>query len=204
MTSPASSINANATGEFTPPEAADTRAFGFWLYIMSDLILFAALFATYAVLGRNYAGGPTGRELFHLPYVFTETMLLLLSSATYGLAMLAGHKGIKAAVLTWLSVTFALGLAFVAMEFNEFHHLILEGHGPQRSGFLSAYFTLVGTHGAHVAFGLLWIAVMAGQIALKGVTGAVRSRLMRLSIFWHFLDIVWVGVFTMVYLMGVI
>jgi cytochrome o ubiquinol oxidase subunit 3 len=197
-------MDATATGEFTPPEAADTRAFGFWLYIMSDLILFAALFATYAVLGRNYAGGPTGRELFHLPYVFGETMLLLLSSATYGLAMLTGRKGIKTAVLTWLTVTFALGLAFVAMEFNEFHHLILEGHGPQRSGFLSAYFTLVGTHGTHVTFGLLWIAIMAGQVAVKGLTGPVRSRLMRLSIFWHFLDIVWVGVFTMVYLMGVI
>jgi len=197
-------MDLTATSEYTSPVAADTRAFGFWLYIMSDLILFASLFATYAVLGRNYAGGPTGRELFHLPYVFTETMLLLLSSATYGLAMLAGHKGFKAAVLTWLAVTFALGLAFVAMEYNEFHHLILEGHGPQRSGFLSAYFTLVGTHGTHVTSGLLWIAVMAGQVAVKGLTGAVRSRLMRLSIFWHFLDIVWVGVFTMVYLIGVI
>jgi cytochrome o ubiquinol oxidase subunit 3 len=204
MTPPTLPMDVAAAGEPGPQDTADNRSFGFWLYIMSDLILFAALFATYAVLGRNYAGGPTGRELFHLPYVFGETMLLLLSSAAFGMAMLAGHKGLKTAVLTRLTVTFALGLAFVALEFNEFQHLILEGHGPQRSGFLSAYFTLVGTHGTHVAFGLLWIAVMAGQVALKGLTDPVRSRLMRLSIFWHFLDIVWIGVFTMVYLMGVI
>ena len=193
-----------AAGELGPQDTAGNRSFGFWLYIMSDLVLFAALFATYAVLGHNYAGGPTGRELFRLPYVFGETMLLLLSSAAFGMAMLAGHKDIKAAVLAWLTLTFALGLAFTAMEFNEFHHLILDGHGPQRSAFLSSYFTLVGTHGTHVTFGLLWIAVMAGQIAVKGLTGPVRSRLKRLSIFWHFLDIVWIGVFTIVYLMGVI
>jgi cytochrome o ubiquinol oxidase subunit III len=204
MTPPALSIDAAVTGELGPLEAADNRAFGFWLYIMSDLVLFAALFATYAVLGHNYAGGPTGRDLFHLRYVFGETLLLLVSSAAFGLAMLAGARGGRTRVLIWLAVTFVLGLAFVAMEFNEFHHLILDGHGPQRSAFLSSYFTLVGTHGTHVAFGLLWIVVMAGQVAFKGLTAPVRSRLMRLSIFWHLLDIVWVGVFTVVYLMGVI
>ena len=202
MTPPAMSMDATANGEFAPPDAAGIRTFGFWLYVMSDLVLFAALFATYAVLCRNYAGGPTGRELFDLPYVFGETMILLVSSATYGLAMLAGHKGARARVMAWLVITFLLGLAFIAMEFNEFHGLVLRGYGPQRSGFLSAYFTLVGTHGTHVAFGLLWIAVMLGQIAGKGLTPPVRSRLVRLSIFWHFLDIVWVGVFTIVYLMG--
>ena len=204
MTPPVLSMDDAATGEFGPHDTAAVRALGFWLYIMSDLVLFAALFATYAVLSRNYAGGPTGRELFDLPYVFAETMLLLLSSATFGLAMLAGHRGGKIRVMTWLGVTFVLGLAFIVMEINEFHGMIMDGHGPQRSGFLSAYFTLVGTHGAHVASGLLWIAVMAGQIALKGLTSPVQSRLMRLSIFWHFLDIVWVGVFTIVYLMGVV
>jgi cytochrome o ubiquinol oxidase subunit III len=203
MTPSAISMEAAAGGESGSPETAENRAFGFWLYIMSDLVLFAALFATYAVLGHNYAGGPTGKDLFHLPYVFAETMILLLSSATYGLAMLAATKVVRTQVLIWLAITFMLGLLFVTMEVNEFHRLILAGHGPQRSGFLSAYFTLVGTHGTHVAFGLLWIAVMAGQVVLKGLTGPVRSRLMRLSIFWHFLDIVWVGVFTMVYLMGV-
>ena len=188
-------------------EHTDTVAnqvFGFWIYIMSDLVLFAALFATYVVLGRNYAGGPTGRELFHLPYAFTETMLLLVSSATYGLAMLDVHKDKKERVFTWLMITFLLGLGFIAMEVNEFHQLILDGNGPQRSAFLSAFFTLVGTHGTHVAFGLIWIAVMLGQIAAKGLTPPVQSRLIRLSLFWHFLDIVWVGVFTIVYLMGTV
>ena len=179
------------------------QIFGFWLYILSDLVLFATLFATYAVLGRNYAGGPTGRELFDLPFVFGETLLLLFSSATYGLAVLAMHKQWRHQVLTWLFVTLLLGLGFVFMEFSEFRHLILDGNGPWRSAFLSAFFTLVGTHGAHVTVGLIWIAVMVGQLLTKGLTPPVQSRLMRLSIFWHFLDIVWVGVFTIVYLMGV-
>ncbi len=184
-------------------DSADMQIFGFWLYVLSDLVLFATLFATYAVLGRNYAGGPTGRELFDLPYVLGETMLLLVSSATYGMAVLAMQRQRRDIVLAWLLITLLLGTAFVCMEVNEFRHLILEGNGPSRSAFLSSFFTLVGTHGAHVTSGLIWIAAMMGQVAAKGLIPSVQSRLMRLSIFWHFLDIVWVGVFTIVYLMGV-
>jgi cytochrome o ubiquinol oxidase subunit 3 len=185
-------------------DAVGTAAFGFWIYIMSDCVLFAALFATFAVLGHNYAGGPTGKELFDLPYTFAETMFLLFSSVTYGFAMLAMHKYSKRQVIGWLVITFLLGLGFIVMELNEFHQMILEGNGPERSGFLSAFFTLVGTHGAHVSTGLLWMIVMMAQVASKGLTTPVQSRLMRLSMFWHFLDIVWIGVFTVVYLMGVL
>jgi cytochrome o ubiquinol oxidase subunit 3 len=195
--------DALADGQTGHGDTVADQVFGFWLYIMSDLILFATVFATYAVLGRNYAGGPTGRELFDLPYVFGETMLLLTSSATYGMAMLAMHRQRKDRILIWLAVTLLLGLGFVAMEVNEFRHMILAGHGPSRSAFLSSFFALVGTHGSHVAAGLVWIAVMMGQLVSKGLAPGVQSRLLRLSIFWHFLDIVWVGVFTMVYLMGV-
>ena len=170
---------------------------------MSDLALFSALFATHAVLGRNYAGGPTGKELFNLPYTFCETMFLLISSATCGLAMLAMHKKNKSRVKLWLAVTLCLGLGFITMEINEFYHMIREGNGPERSAFLSAFFALVGTHGTHVLFGLVWMAVMMGQVAVKGLTAPVQSRLIRLAMFWHFLDIIWIGLFTFVYLMGV-
>ncbi|MFZ0449792.1 MAG: cytochrome o ubiquinol oxidase subunit III [Desulfatiglandaceae bacterium] len=203
MTADTSTIDAVATGEFEHPDTIANQAFGFWLYIMSDLVLFAMIFATYAVLGHNYAGGPMGKDLFHLPYLFGETMLLLFSSATCGLALLAMHKDKRGLVMMWLTVTLLLGLGFITMEINEFHHMILDGNGPDRSGFLSAFFTLVGTHGAHVSFGLIWMAVMMGQVITKGLTLPVQSRLLRLSVFWHFLDIVWVGVFTIVYLMGV-
>jgi cytochrome o ubiquinol oxidase subunit III len=203
MTTDVSTIDSVLNGEFDHPDPVAIQAFGFWLYLMSDLILFAAIFATFAVVGRNYAGGPTGKDLFHLPYLFGETMLLLFSSGTYGLAMLAVHNGKKSFVILGLAVTFLLGLGFLAMEINEFHGLILDGNGPERSAFLSAFFTLVGAHGTHVTFGLIWMAVMMGQIVIKGLTTPVQSRLMRLSMFWHFLDIVWIGVFTIVYLMGV-
>lgn len=177
--------------------------FGFWLYIMTDCILFGSLFATFAVLSHSYAGGPGGKELFHLPYVFGETMFLLFSSLTYGMAMLSMQNNQAKAVMLWLSLTFLLGLGFIGMEINEFSHLIMEGNGPDRSGFLSAFFGLVGTHGTHVTFGLIWIATMIAQVGTKGLTTKVRSRLVRLSLFWHFLDIVWIGVFTVVYLLGV-
>jgi cytochrome o ubiquinol oxidase subunit III len=204
MTTDTSTIDGVSSGEFEHPDTIENQAFGFWIYIMSDLVLFGALFATYAVLGHNYAGGPTGKDLFHLPYAFGETMLLLFSSATYGLAVLAIHKNRKDLVLTWLFVTFLFGIGFLSMEINECHRMILDGSGPERSGFLSAFFTLVGTHGTHVFFGLIWMAVMMGQTIAKSLTPPVQSRLLRLSIFWHFLDIVWVGVFTIVYLMGVL
>ena len=203
MTTDASTLDSVYSGEFDRFDTVANQAFGFWLYLMTDLVLFASIFATFAVVGHNYAGGPTGKELFDLRYLFVETMLLLFSSATFGLAALAMHDDRKGLVLTWLVVTFLLGFGFIAMEINEFYHLILDGNGPQRSAFLSAFFTLVGTHGAHVAIGLIWMAVVMGQIDTKGLTTPVRSRLMRLGMFWHFLDIVWVGVFTIVYLLGV-
>ncbi len=166
--------------------------------------MFATLFATFVVLSNAYAGGPTGKELFDLPYLLGETLLLLFSSVAYGLVMLAVHDGQKKLVLIGLVVTLLLGLGFVSMEINEFRGMIAEGHGPDRSAFLSSFFTLVGTHGIHVAFGLIWMAVVIWQVAIKGLTSPVQSRLMRLSMFWHFLDIIWIGIFSIVYLMGVV
>jgi cytochrome o ubiquinol oxidase subunit 3 len=203
MASDASTSGTVYREEYEHPDTVANQAFGFWIYLMTDLILFAAIFATYAVLAHSYAGGPSGKDLFDLHYTFGETMLLLFSSATYGMAVLAMYQGRKNRVVVWLAVTFVLGLGFISMEINEFYHMILDGNGPQRSGFLSAFFTLVGTHGAHVSFGLIWMAVMVIQVISKGLTTPVQSRLMRLSMFWHFLDIVWIGVFTIVYLMGV-
>ena len=203
MTTDASTIGAAPNEEVEYPDTVAIQTFGFWLYLMSDLIIFSTLFATFAVLGRNYAGGPTGKELFDLPYLLGETLFLLFSSVTYGLVMLAVHDGKKKWVLIGLAVTFLLGLGFVSMEIHEFHRLIAAGFGPDRSAFLSSFFTLVGTHGAHVTFGLIWMAVMIGQVAVKGLTSPVQSRLMRLSMFWHFLDIIWIGIFSIVYLMGV-
>jgi cytochrome o ubiquinol oxidase subunit 3 len=196
-----------ATAHNEAVEYSDTAAiqtFGFWIYLMSDLIIFSTLFATFVVLGKNFAGGPTGKDLFDLPYLLGETLFLLFSSVTYGLVMLAVHEAKKKWVLIGLTVTFLLGLGFVCMEINEFRGLIAEGHGPDKSAFLSSFFTLVGTHGTHVTFGLIWMAVMMGQVAVKGLTSPVQSRLMRLSMFWHFLDIIWIGIFSIVYLMGVV
>lgn len=204
MTRDASAIDVISTGEMAQHDSLEIQTFGFWVYLMSDLILFSALFATFAVLRNNFAGGPTPKELFDLRYLFGETMFLLFSSATCGFTMLAVHGDRKKLVLAWLAVTFLLGLGFVLMEINEFHGMVIEGSGPQRSAFLSAFFTLVGTHGTHVTIGLIWMAVMIGQIMFKGLTAPVRSRLMRLSMFWHFLDVVWIGIFTIVYMMGVI
>ncbi|HEY2047716.1 MAG TPA: cytochrome o ubiquinol oxidase subunit III [Caulobacteraceae bacterium] len=177
---------------------------GFWVYLMSDCIIFGTLFATFGVLADSFAGGPTGRELFDLPYVGGETLLLLISSFTFGLAALNMHAGRKAGVLAWLAVTFLFGAGFIGMEVHEFAHLVAEGNGPGRSAFLSAYFTLVGTHGVHVTSGLIWMAVMMHQVWKFGLDGAVRRRITCLSLFWHFLDLVWICVFTFVYLRGAI
>lgn len=179
-----------------------TTLFGFWAYLMSDSVIFALLFAVYASMSRNYAGGPTGKELFDLSRVFQETLLLLSSTLTCGFAMLALSKNRKRWLLSWLLATFLFGLGFVLMEFNEFHSLIGRGAGPGRSGFLSAFFTLVGTHGLHVGIGLIWLSAMMAQVILKGLTLPVQSRLYRFSLFWHFLDLIWVGVFSIVYLLG--
>lgn len=185
-------------------DAGSTTLVGFWIYLMSDCVLFSGLFATYAVLAHQFAGGPTGRELFDLNFVAIETGLLLVSSLTYGLATLAMFKGNQAGLLRWLGVTFLLGATFLGMEIYEFQHMIAEGAGPQRSAFLSAFFTLVGTHGLHITSGLIWIGVLVAQVLRNGLTETNRTRVMCLSLFWHFLDIVWIGVFTLVYLMGVL
>jgi len=177
---------------------------GFWLYLMSDCLLFAVLFAVYAVLGRSVAGGPSAAELFELPVVAANTALLLFSSITYGFAMIAMQHGRQRHVLAWLAVTGLLGLGFLSLELTEFTHLIHEGAGPQRSAFLSSFFTLVGTHGLHVAFGTIWLATLMLQVRKLGLTAPNKRRLMCLSMFWHFLDVVWIGVFTFVYLMGVL
>jgi cytochrome o ubiquinol oxidase subunit 3 len=177
---------------------------GFWLYLMSDCLLFAVLFAVYAVLGRNYAAGPSGADLFDLKLVAMNTALLLFSSITYGFAMISMQHGRKKSVLTWLAITGVLGLGFLGLELYEFSHLIHQGAVPQRSAFLSAFFTLVGTHGLHVAFGTVWLVTLMVQVGKHGLIPENKRRLMCLSMFWHFLDVIWIAVFTFVYLMGVL
>lgn len=185
-------------------DAGGMKVFGFWVYLMSDLVIFGSLFATYAVLVGGTAGGPTAAEIFELPFILVETFLLLFSSFTYGMAVLAMNADRVGQVKAWLGITFLLGAAFVGMEIYEFQHLIHLGFGPDRSAFLSAFFTLVGTHGLHVTFGLIWILVMLMQLSTKGLNDMTRPRIMCLSLFWHFLDIVWICVFSFVYLMGVL
>ncbi|MFI5444606.1 cytochrome o ubiquinol oxidase subunit III [Polaromonas sp. UC242_47] len=181
---------------------ANGTLLGFWLYLMSDCLLFACLFACYAVLGRSYAAGPSGADLFDLPLVALNTSLLLLSSITYGFAMLEMQKNKQRAVLIWLAITGLLGAGFLGLEMYEFMHFIHEGAGPQRSAFLSSFFALVGTHGLHVFFGIIWLLTLMFQVKRHGLGAENRRRLMCLSMFWHFLDVVWIGVFTFVYLMG--
>ena len=192
--------------EFHAPEVDvyEEKELGFWLYLMSDAIIFALLFATYVVMAPNHAGGPTGKDVFDLSRTFAETMLLLCSSITFGFSTVAVRLGNQRVALNWLAVTFVLGAAFVALEISEFTGMYEQGAGPQRSGFLSAFFTLVGTHGLHVSMGLVWIVIMSIQVLLKGLTRPVASRLFRLGLFWHFLDIVWIGIFSIVYLPGVL
>jgi cytochrome o ubiquinol oxidase subunit 3 len=177
---------------------------GFWIYLMSDCLIFACLFATYAVLGRNYAGGKSGAELFELPTVALNTAFLLISSITYGFAMLAAQKRNVKVTQLWLVVTGIFGLCFLGLELTEFATLIHEGYGPARSGFLTSFFALVGTHGLHVTFGIVWIITLLFQLGKHGITPENYRRLSCLSMFWHFLDVVWIGVFTFVYLMGVL
>jgi cytochrome o ubiquinol oxidase subunit 3 len=189
--------------EHEHPEGASTML-GFWIYLMSDCLIFAVLFATYGVLGGNYAAGPAPKDLFELPLVALNTSMLLMSSITYGFAMLTMDKGQVRATQIWLAVTGLFGLAFIGIELSEFAHLIHDGAVPQRSAFLSSFFTLVGTHGLHVTCGLIWLVTLMIQVSQRGLIEANRRRLMCLSLFWHFLDVVWIGVFTFVYLMGML
>ena len=177
---------------------------GFWIYLMSDCLIFACLFATYCLLGRSYAAGPTGAGLFELPLVALNTAMLLFSSITYGFAMLQMQQNKLKGTMIWLAVTGLFGAVFLGLELYEFAHLIHEGAGPQRSAFLSAFFTLVGTHGLHVTFGIIWLVTLLVQLRKHGLIPENRRRLFCLSMFWHFLDVVWIGVFTFVYLMGVL
>ena len=202
MTSLAASPSADpSTAEV---DVFEEKALGFWLYLMSDAIIFALLFATYAVMAPNHAGGPTGKTLFSLDRAFAETMLLLCSSLTFGFASLSVRSGRRYLALAWLAVTFLLGAGFLALEIGEFAGMYMQGAGPQRRGFLSAFFTLVGTHGLHVTMGLIWIPILSLQALVKGLTAPVTSRLFRLGLFWHFLDIVWIGIFSIVYLPGIL
>ncbi len=189
----------------TTVQADDQKpVLGFWIYLMTDCVLFASLFATYAVLFRNTSGGPSGYQLFSLKNALTETLVLLTSSFTCGLAMLAAHKGKKRQTMAWFIVTFVLGVTFLILELTEFHHFIQMGDSWRRSGFLSAFFTLVGTHGLHITVGLFWMLVMLWRLARTGLGKATIRRLTMLSMFWHFLDIVWIFIFTIVYLRGMI
>jgi cytochrome o ubiquinol oxidase subunit 3 len=185
-------------------EAGGSTMLGFWLYLMSDCLIFAMLFACYGVYGASYAGGPRPSEIFELPLVAVNTSMLLLSSITYGFAMLAMEEGRKTGTLVWLAITGLFGAAFVGIELTEFAKLIAEGATPQRSAFLSSFFTLVSTHGLHVTMGLVWLVTLMVQVARGGLIAANKRRLMCLSLFWHFLDVIWIGVFTFVYLLGVL
>ncbi|MGP0172793.1 cytochrome o ubiquinol oxidase subunit III [Pseudomonas sp. NCHU5208] len=187
-------------------DTSGLKLFGFWVYLMTDLLIFATVFATFAVLSNAFAGGPTAKEMLGggLHLVLVETFALLFSSITYGMAMLATYRGDKDAVLRWLGITFLFGVSFISIELNEFHHLIHEGAGPQTSAYWSAFFTLVGTHGLHVSAGLLWMLVLMFQVGTRGLTDTNKTRVGLLSLFWHFLDVVWICVFTVVYLLGVL
>jgi cytochrome o ubiquinol oxidase subunit 3 len=182
----------------------DERAFGFWVYLMSDAVIFALLFATYTVMASATAGGPSPAGLFSLTRTAAETLLLLTSSATFGIAFLTATTGRKRGALAWLGVTALLGLGFLGLEISEFVGMAAQGAGPARNGALSAFFTLVGTHGLHVTMGLVWVVLLGAELAVRGPTDAALSRLFRLGLFWHFLDIVWVGIFSMVYLPGLV
>jgi cytochrome o ubiquinol oxidase subunit 3 len=177
---------------------------GFWIYLMSDCLIFACLFAVYGVLGRSFAAGPSGADLFDLPLVAVNTTLLLVSSVVFGFGMLEMQRLRKGAMLGWLAIAGLLAAVFVSLEIREFLIMIAEGAGPGRSAFLSSFFTLVATHGLHVTLGILWLIVLMVQSIRFGLNEDNVRRLRCLSMFWHFLDLVWVGVFSYVYLVGVV
>ncbi|GIP39511.1 cytochrome o ubiquinol oxidase subunit III [Paenibacillus sp. J31TS4] len=181
----------------------ELKTFGFWIFLMTDCILFATLFATFVVLRLNTSGGPTAEELFSMPGIIAETFILLTSSFTSGLAVLSMQKGDKKGLIGWLIVTLALGIAFVTMEITEFVHMVHEGATISTSGFLSSFFTLVGAHGLHVSIGIVWMIALVLQLARRGITSVTKRKVTIISLYWHFLDVVWIFVFTVVYLMGV-
>jgi cytochrome o ubiquinol oxidase subunit 3 len=177
-------------------------SYGFWIFLLSDIIMFSALFAAYAVLSGQTAGGPSGRELFELRHVGIETLCLLFSSYTCGLGLLAvEHRQLRSFYVSF-AVTFVLGATFLGLELSEFAGMIAQGDGPSRSAFLSAFFSLVGLHGVHVTVGLIWLSFMVAQTAVRGPRAFVLRRLLCFSLFWHALDIIWVALLTLVYLMG--
>lgn len=196
---------ATITAENTHAQPAfnDTVSFGFWLYLLTDLIIFSVLFATFVVLRHGVAGGPTGAEIFDMNLVMGETMSLLLSSLTVGLGMIYAYRRQLTPALLLFGATFVLGAAFLGMEIYEFSHFFHLGYTPQTSGFLSGYFALVGTHGLHIAAGLLWLGILLVYVMKNGLTNSAVRKFGLLSIYWHFLDIVWIFIFTAVYLMGV-
>jgi len=193
---------ARGRGGGGPASTRTVVAYGFWIFLLSDFVLFSGMFAAYAVLSEQTAGGPTGAELFNLRSVFIETMCLLVSSYTAGLGALSAERRRQDRFLVFAALTFVLGAAFLVIEAREFARMVAEGAGPGHSAFLSAFFTLVGTHGVHVTAGLIFLAYMVAQVIAKGLRPNVLRRLLCFSLFWHALDIIWVGVFTLVYLMG--
>ncbi|NGX46261.1 MAG: Cytochrome bo(3) ubiquinol oxidase subunit 3 [Chlamydiae bacterium] len=176
--------------------------FGFWVYLLTDLILFGALFATYAVLGRNFFGGPSGKELFHLPFTLTETIILLTCSFTSGMGGALAHRKNKKGTIFYFLITVLLGIVFLGMEYTEFSRFIEGGNKWDKSAFLSTFFTLVGTHGLHVAIAVLWTLVLLPLVYMHGITSVVLRRMTCLKMFWQFINIVWVFIFTLVYLLG--
>ena len=191
-----------SASELGPASKRIVVGYGFWIFLLSDIVMFSAIFAAYAVLSHATAGGPGGAQLFNQRSVAIETACLLASSYTCGLMSLAANERRRAGIYFFALVTFVLGAAFLSLEIREFADMIARGAAPQRSAFLSAFFTLVGCHGLHVAAGLVWLAVMMAQVAVKGIRATVERRLLCFALFWHALDIIWVWLFTVVYLMG--
>lgn len=186
----------------TETRSESSTRFGFWLYLMTDCMIFATLFATYAVLASGTNSGPGAKELFDLPFVLAETIILLVSSVLSGIMLLAIRHGKKQLALRLLSSVVALGIAFVGMELYEFNILINEGHSWQSNAFLSSFFTLVATHGLHITVGILWASVLGYRIAKDGITSGHARKARLFTVFWHFLDVVWIFIFTFVYMFG--
>jgi cytochrome o ubiquinol oxidase subunit 3 len=176
--------------------------FGFWIFLLSDIVMFSAFFATFAVLSGETAGGPSGKDLFHLDIVAIETACLLLSSFTCGIAIIGARARNDLMYYGAMAATAVLGAAFLFLEAREFAGMVAQGAGPTRSAFLSAFFTLVGCHGLHVSLGMLWLLTMMAQVFAKGYRPDIQRRVLCFSLFWHTLDIIWVALFSVVYLMG--